>query len=102
MKELLAFYVSGFWVWVGITIGIVIAGSVVADILRVFFNFIVRLIRGDTQHICHCETTEKKEEIKKEEPGFTAFAGATATADLEVKVTRRIGKSSRRTRRNLL
>ena len=85
MKELLAFYVSGFWVWAGITIGIVIAGSVVADILRVFFNFIVRLIRGDTQHICHCETPEKKEETKKEEPGFTAFAGTKATADLEVK-----------------
>ena len=91
MKELLAFYVSGFWVWVGITIGIVIAGSVVADILRVFFNFIVRLIRGDTQHICHCENPEKKEEIKKEEPGFTAFAGATATADLEVKGAKKNG-----------
>ena len=44
MKELLAFYVSGFWVWAGITVGIVIVGSVVADILRVFFNFIVRKI----------------------------------------------------------
>ena len=91
MKELLAFYVSGFWVWAGITIGIVIAGSVVADILRVFFNFIIRLIRGDTQHICHCETPEKKEETKKEEPGFTAFAGTKATADLEVKGVKKNG-----------
>lgn len=91
MKELLAFYVSGFWVWAGITIGIVIAGSVVADILRVFFNFIVRLIRGDTQHICHCETQEKKEETKKEEPGFTAFASAKATADLDVKGVKKNG-----------
>lgn len=95
MKELLAFYVSGFWVWAGITIGIVIAGGVVADILKVFFNFIVRLIRGDTQHICHCEAPEKKEEIKKEdvkkEPSFTAFAGATATADLDVKGVKKNG-----------
>lgn len=89
MKEILAFYVSGFWTWLGITVGIVIAGSVVADILRVFFNFIVRLIRGDTQHICHCETPEKKEEIKK--PEFTAFAEATATADLEVKGVKKNG-----------
>lgn len=86
MKELLAFYVSGFWVWAGITIGIVIVGGVVADILRVFFNFIVRLIRGDTQHICHCETPEKKEE-----PSFTAFAGAKATADLDVKGVKKNG-----------
>ena len=85
MKEILAFYVSGFWVWLGITIGIVIAGSVVVDVLRVFFDFILKLIRGDTQHICHCETSEKKKEIQKEEPSLTTFAGAKATADLEVK-----------------
>lgn len=64
MKELLAFYVSGFWVWAGITFGMIMAGGVVIDILKVFFNFIVRLIRGDTQHICHCKTPEKKEEIE--------------------------------------
>ena len=91
MKELLAFYVSGFWVWAGITIGIVIAGGVVADILKVFFNFIIRLIRGDTQHICHCETPEKKEETKKEEPVFTAFANAKATADLDIKGVKKNG-----------
>lgn len=93
MKELLAFYVSGFWIWAGITIGIVIAGGVVADILKVFFNFIVRLVRGDTQHICHCEPTpEKKEETKKEDDSlFTAFANAKATADLDVKGVKKNG-----------
>lgn len=88
MKELLAFYVSGFWVWAGITIGVVIAGGVVADILKVFLNFIVRLIRGDTQHICHCEATPEK---KEEDSLFTAFANAKATADLDVKGVKKNG-----------
>ncbi len=34
---------------------------------------------------------EKKEETKKEEPGFTAFAGTKATADLEVKGVKKNG-----------
>ena len=89
MKEILAFYVSGFWTWLGITVGIVIAGSVVVDILRTFFDFIVKLVTGNVQHVCHCETSEKKEEIKK--PEFTAFAEATATADLEVKGAKKNG-----------
>lgn len=89
MKEILAFYVSGFWTWLGITVGIVIAGSVIVDILRTFFDFIVKLVIGNVQHICHCETPEKKEEIKK--PEFVAFAEATATADLEVKGAKKNG-----------
>lgn len=92
MKEILMYYTSGFWIWAGITIGVVIAGSVTVDILRTFFDFIVRLIRGNVQHVCHCndetKTPEKKEEPKSD---FVAFAGATATADLEVKGAKKNG-----------
>ena len=95
MKEILMYYTSDFWIWAGITVGIVIAGSVVVDILRTFFDFIVKLIRGNVypyQHVCHCndetKTPEKKEEPKSD---FVAFAGATATADLEVKGAKKNG-----------
>ena len=37
MLEILQFYVSGFWVWLGITIGI--------EICALFFIFIIRALR---------------------------------------------------------
>ncbi len=35
MLEVLQFYVSGFWVWLGITIGISIIGSSLVGIFRI-------------------------------------------------------------------
>ena len=37
MLEILQFYVSGFWVWLGITIGLGIVGQVVIDCMRALF-----------------------------------------------------------------
>lgn len=94
MKEILMYYTSGFWIWAGITIGIVIAGSVAVDILRTFFDFIVKLIRGSVypyQHVCHCNNETKTPEKKEDDSLFTAFANAKATADLDVKGVKKNG-----------
>ncbi len=42
MMEVLQFYVSGFWVWLGITIGLWIAMAA----LGMAFGFILGLVRG--------------------------------------------------------
>ena len=91
MLEILKFYVSGFWIWAGITFGLVIAGSIVVDLLKTLFDFIVRLVRGG--NTCHCEnkTLEKKEKPKSKPGEYVAFAEATATADFEVKGAKKNG-----------
>lgn len=94
MKEILMYYTSGFWVWLGITIGIVIAGGIIADILKVFFDFIVRLIRGNTQHVCDCNSKEK-EEKRASGTELAAFASAKATADLDIKGANNGGKKTK-------
>lgn len=38
MLDILQFYVSGFWVWLGITLGISIAGHAVARIVIAFWG----------------------------------------------------------------
>lgn len=34
MLEILQLYVSGFWVWLGITIGVAIVGGWIVDVIR--------------------------------------------------------------------
>ncbi len=36
MLEILQFYVSSFWVWVGITVGLVYIGAALAAIVEAF------------------------------------------------------------------
>lgn len=46
MLEILQFYVSGFWAWLGMTVGIALAGSMVVDFYRITLIAAVSLIRG--------------------------------------------------------
>jgi len=95
MKEILTYYTSNFWVWAGITVGIVVVGSVALDLLRAFFNFIVRLVRGNGGCNCHSENNEPnegvkeepKEEIKKpkDDNALNTLANAKITADVSVR-----------------
>lgn len=38
MLEVLQFYVSGFWTWLGLTIGLGIVASILSGIIRITFN----------------------------------------------------------------
>ena len=64
MLEILQFYVSGFWIWLGITIGISLVGSVLIKLIVAVLALVIGVFRPEIG-VSYFDYHARVEEVEK-------------------------------------
>lgn len=83
MLEIMKFYVSGFWIWLGLTAAGCVILSAVSEIIIQLIKSITVIIKG-YPNTCKCKENAKNNK-ESEKDLMSVLANAKTTAEAEVR-----------------